>query len=124
MPTTTRPAIEFDGEFLRKLEYLNVVARKILAGSLRADRQSPRRGTSAEFADHRSYTEGDDFRHVDWHLFGRLEELFIKRYREEENLHLTVLLDVSPSMDLGRTNKFNYALQVGAALAYMRRLTR
>ena len=57
MPTTTRPAIEFDGEFLRKLEYLNVVARKILAGSLRADRQSPRRGTSAEFADHRSYTE-------------------------------------------------------------------
>jgi uncharacterized protein (DUF58 family) len=119
VPSATRPAVEFDSEFLRKLEYLNVVARKILAGSLRAERQSPRRGTSAEFADHRSYTEGDDFRHVDWHLFGRLEELFIKRYREEENLHLTVLLDVSTSMDLGKISKFNYALQLAAALAYI-----
>lgn len=116
---TARAGIEFDGDFLRKLEYLNVVARKILAGSLRADRQSPRRGTSAEFADHRSYTAGDDFRHVDWHLFGRLEELFIKRFREEENLHLTVLLDTSASMELGKINKFSYGLQVGAALAYI-----
>lgn len=115
----TRPGLDFDGEFLRKLEYLNIVARKILAGSLRADRQSPRRGTSAEFADHRSYAAGDDFRHVDWHLFGRLEELFIKRFREEENLHLTVLLDASKSMELGKLNKFNYALQVTAALAYI-----
>jgi uncharacterized protein (DUF58 family) len=119
MAASTRPALNFDGDFLRKLEYLNVVARKILAGSLRADRQSPRRGTSAEFADHRSYAEGDDFRHVDWHLFGRLEELFIKRYREEENLHLTVLLDASRSMDLGVRNKLNYGLQVTAALAYI-----
>jgi uncharacterized protein (DUF58 family) len=119
MPAAARPILEFDGEFLRKLEVLNVVARKILAGSLRADRQSPRRGTSAEFADHRSYTEGDDFRHVDWHLFGRLEELFIKRYREEENLHLTVLVDASTSMDSGDVHKLNYALQLTAALAYI-----
>ncbi|MBI3820746.1 MAG: DUF58 domain-containing protein [Planctomycetes bacterium] len=120
MPATTeRKGLEFDGEFLRKLEYLNVVARKIFAGSLRADRQSPRRGTSAEFADHRSYSAGDDFRHVDWHLFGRLEELFIKRFREEENLHLTVLLDSSLSMESGQINKFNYGMQVTAALAYI-----
>lgn len=111
--------IAFDGEFLHKLEYLNLIARKIFAGLLRAERQSVKKGVSPEFADHRQYVAGDDFRHVDWHLYGRLEELFLKLYREEENLHLTVLLDASQSMDLGERNKFRYGLQVTAALAYI-----
>ncbi|TAH37267.1 MAG: DUF58 domain-containing protein [Planctomycetota bacterium] len=118
-PARARPELEFGAEFLRKLEVLNVIARKIFAGALRADRQSVRKGVSAEFADHRSYVPGDDFRHVDWHLFGRLEELFLKLYKEEENLHLTLLLDSSLSMDQGARNKLNYALQVAAALAYI-----
>lgn len=114
-----RPKLEFDSEFMHKLEYLNVVARKILAGSLRADRRSIRKGSSAEFADHRAYVAGDDPRHVDWHLFGRLEEVFLKLYREEENLHLTVLVDTSDSMNLGRQHKLNHALRLSAAMAYI-----
>jgi len=116
---TERPALLFDGDFLRKLEVLNVVAKKIFAGLLRADRKSIKKGSSAEFADHRAYVAGDDPRHIDWHLFGRLEEVFLKLYREEENLHLTVLLDASESMDAGRIHKLNYASHVGAALAYI-----
>ena len=115
--------LAFDAEFLRRLEVLNVVARKILQGSLRADRKSVRKGISAEFADHRAYVPGDDIRHVDWHLFGRLEELFLKLYREEENLHLSVLVDDSASMRFspgeGPTTKLVYALQVAAALTYI-----
>lgn len=114
-----RPALLFDGDFLRKLEVLNVVAKKIFSGLLRADRKSIKKGSSAEFADHRQYVAGDDPRHIDWHLFGRLEEVFLKLYREEENLHLTVLLDVSESMDSGAIHKLNYATYVGAALAYI-----
>jgi uncharacterized protein (DUF58 family) len=114
-----RPALLFDGDFLRKLEVLNVVAKKIFSGLLRADRKSIKKGSSAEFADHRQYVAGDDPRHIDWHLFGRLEEVFLKLYREEENLHLTVLLDVSESMDSGTIHKLNYASYVGAALAYI-----
>ena len=116
---TTRPAIDFDGDFLKKLEVLNVIAKKIMAGLLRADRKSIRKGVSAEFADHRQYVAGDDPRYVDWHLFGRLEEVFLKLYREEENLHLSVLLDASDSMNRGIRHKLNYALQVSAALAYI-----
>ena len=111
--------VGMDADFLRKLEYLNLVARRILAGVVRADRKSPRKGVSAEFADHRPYTPGDDYRHVDWHLFGRLEELFLKLYREEENLHLTVLLDTSSSMARGKIDKLGYSLQVAAALGYI-----
>ena len=88
-------------------------------GLLRADRKSIRKGVSAEFADHRPYVPGDDPRHLDWHLFGRLEEVFLKLDREEENLHLSVLCDASDSMDRGSIHKLNYALQVTAALAYI-----
>ena len=114
-----RPTLDFDGDFLKKLEILNVIAKKIMAGLLRADRKSARKGISAEFADHRHYVAGDDPRYVDWHLFGRLEEVFLKLYREEENLHLSVLLDSSNSMDRGVIHKLNYSLQVTAALAYI-----
>lgn len=117
--------LAFDAEFLRRLEVLNVVARRVMQGSLKAERRSARRGVSAEFIDHRPYVVGDDLRHLDWHLFGRLEELFLKLYREEENLHLTLLVDTSASMAhrpegvAGGLSKRTYALQVAAALAYL-----
>ena len=95
----------FDAEFLRKLEYLDVVARKILQGRIRAERMSSKRGTSVEFEDYRNYTPGDDLRYLDWNVFGRLEELFLKLYREEENLHMTVMLDCSRSMLFGQPEK-------------------
>ena len=117
--STTRPALEFDAEFLQRIEVLNVIAKKIMAGLLRADRKSVKKGISAEFADHRQYVAGDDPRYVDWHLFGRLEEVFLKLYREEENLHLSVLVDASESMNRGKQHKLNWALQVAAALAYI-----
>ena len=119
-PTTpTRPDLDFGGEFLKKLELLNVIAKKIMAGLLRADRKSTRKGVSAEFADHRAYVPGDDPRHVDWHLYGRLEEVFLKLFKEEENLHMSLLVDASESMNRGSRHKLNYALQVAAALAYI-----
>lgn len=120
MPSAeTRPEVSFDSDFLQRLEYLNVIARKIMSGLMRADRKSARKGISPEFSDHRAYVPGDDIRHVDWHLYGRLEELFLKLYREEENLHMSILLDISSSMDLGAVHKLNYAYQVAAALAYI-----
>lgn len=115
----TRPPLEFDGDFLKRIEFLNVVAKKILSGLMRADRKSIRKGSSAEFADHRAYVAGDDPRRVDWHLFGRLEEVFLKLYREEENLHLSILVDASSSMNGGAPHKLNWGLTVAAALAYI-----
>ncbi len=109
----------FDADFLRRLEYLDVVARKILQGRIRAERMTSKRGTSVEFEDYRHYTPGDDLRYLDWNVFGRLEELFLKLFREEENLHMTVLLDCSQSMAFGQPDKFLYARQIAAAIAYI-----
>lgn len=109
----------FDAEFLRRLEYLDVVARKILQGRIRAERLSAKRGTSVEFEDYRNYSPGDDLRYLDWNIYGRLEEFFLKLYKEEENLHMTVLLDCSQSMAFGQPDKFLYARQIAAAIAYI-----
>ena len=72
-----------------------------------------------EFADHREYTPGDDFRYLDWNLFARHDELLLKRFQEEEDLHVYILLDSSRSMAFGTPPKFDYARQVAAALAYI-----
>jgi uncharacterized protein (DUF58 family) len=72
-----------------------------------------------EFADHRPYTPGDDFRYLDWNLYGRLDRLFLKLYEEERELPIRVLLDASESMAFGEPRKFDFARQVVAALGYV-----
>src|SRR6478735_5407945 len=91
----------FDAEFMRKLERLSLISRKLKAGRLKGERRSPKRGQSVEFADYRTYAHGDDLRRVDWNAYARMERLFIKLYQEEEDLTVHVLLDASRSMDWG-----------------------
>ena len=106
-------------EFMAKLGALAVVSKKILAGKLRGERRSKKRGESIEFADHRQYSQGDDLRRIDWNLYGRLEKLFLKLFLAEEDLSVYLLIDASRSMDFGSVNKFDYARKVAAAVAYI-----
>lgn len=109
----------FDSDFLKKLEYLYIVSKKIFSGRIKAERRSTRRGVSVEFADYRNYTAGDDFRYIDWNAFARLDELLLKLYEEREDLHIYFLVDVSQSMTYGELPKLIYAKRVAAALAYI-----
>lgn len=116
MPTAT-PLL--DPEFLHKLEQLELTSRKIFTGRMKGERKSKRRGASVEFADHRNYVVGDDLRHIDWNVYGRLDKLFLKLFLEEEDLHFHVLLDSSLSMDFGEPTKLRYGKQIAAALAFV-----
>jgi uncharacterized protein (DUF58 family) len=109
----------FDSEFLKKLEYLNLIARRLVFGRRQALRQSVKKGASIEFKDFREYSPGDDLRSVDWMAYARLDQLFVKLYRQEEELDLWVLLDTSGSMDFGDPNKFDHARRIAAALSYI-----
>lgn len=108
-----------DPEFMTRLEKLQIVSRKILAGKMRGERRSKRRGESVEFADYRNYVVGDDLRFLDWNIYARLDQLFLKLFLEEEDLLVSVLIDSSKSMDWGRPSKSLYAKRVAAALAYI-----
>ncbi len=119
MPAEATKQPLLDPQFLNKLEQLELVSRKIFVGKMKGERRSKRRGSSVEFADHRNYTVGDDLRHIDWNVYGRLDRLFLKLFLEEEDLHVYVLLDNSLSMDFGEPTKLHYGKQVAAALAFV-----
>jgi uncharacterized protein (DUF58 family) len=109
----------FDEGFLKKLEYLYIVSKKVFSGRTRAERHSRRVGSGIEFADHRDYAPGDDFRYLDWNIYGRMDKLLLRLFEEEEDLHIYLLLDVSDSMKLGTPPKLHYAMKVAAALCYV-----
>jgi uncharacterized protein (DUF58 family) len=110
----------FDERFLKTLEHLHMVSRKVFAGNLRAERRTRKVGSGIEFADHRTYARGDDFRYIDWNLYGRLDRLLLRLFEEEEDLYIYILVDVSDSMAIGTPMpKLHYAMQVGAALSYV-----
>jgi len=106
-------------DLLRRLEQFQLLAARRAKSSLRGERRSRARGQSVEFADYRTYVAGDDFRYLDWNLYGRLERLFLKLYEEERELPVTIFLDASESMAFGEPRKFDFARQVAAAIAYV-----
>lgn len=108
-----------DPAFMAKLDRLDVISRKILAGKMKGERRSKRRGRSVEFADYRNYVVGDDLRFIDWNVYARLDRLFLKLFLEEEDLALYVLVDMSRSVDFGNPSKALYLKQVAAALGYV-----
>jgi uncharacterized protein (DUF58 family) len=106
-------------ELLRRLEQFQLLARRRAKSSFKGERRSRARGHSVEFADYRSYVPGDDFRYLDWNLYGRLDRLFLKLYEEERELPVSILLDASESMTFGDPSKFDTARRVAAAIAYV-----
>src|SRR5215471_4484904 len=106
-------------ELLRRLEQFQLLAARRAKSSAKGERRSRARGQSVEFADYRSYVPGDDFRYLDWNLFGRLDRLFLKLYEEERELPVRIFLDASESMAFGEPRKFDFARQIAAAIGYV-----
>jgi uncharacterized protein (DUF58 family) len=108
-----------DSRLIARVGQLDITSKKIFAGKLKGERRSKKRGESVEFADHRPYVSGDDLRHIDWNIYGRLDRLFLKLFLEEEDLCLHVVLDCSESHDCGSPSKFLFMQQVAMSLGYI-----
>jgi uncharacterized protein (DUF58 family) len=106
-------------EFLRRLDSLDVLSRKILQGKMQGEKRSKRRGQSVEFADHRPYAVGDDLRFVDWNTYARLEQLFLKLFLEEQDLTVHIVVDASRSTAEGDPPKDRAMKKLAAALGYV-----
>ena len=104
-----------DPAFIRRLESLYLLARKVLSGSLQADRKSTKKGAGITFADYAEYHLGDDYRSIDWRVFARFEDLVIKLFEIDEDATIYILLDSSHSMQ----SKFLYARELAAGLGYI-----
>ncbi len=111
---------EFSPEFIARLEQLRIKTRREYAGLGKGSHLSPRRGSSLEFSDFRHYSMGDDFRYIDWGLYGRTDKLYIKLFKEEEDLLTYIFLDASASMAFPeRDHKFEAAVATALAIAYV-----
>ncbi|HEX3875360.1 MAG TPA: DUF58 domain-containing protein [Bryobacteraceae bacterium] len=110
-----------DPATLASIDGLDLVAKTVVDGFVAGLHRSPDFGFSQEFAEYRSYTQGDDLRHVDWNVFARTDRCYLKRYRGETNTQLLVLLDTSASMSYtsDSVSKLDYARFVAASLCYM-----
>lgn len=104
-----------DPAFVRRLESLYLLARKVLNGSLQADRKTIRKGAGITFADYAEYRLGDDYRSIDWRIYAKFESLIIKLFELEEDATIYLLVDGSRSME----SKFRYARELAAALGYI-----
>ena len=109
-----------DPKVLAGLHNLELRARVVVEGFLAGLHKSPHRGFSVEFNDYRHYQRGDDMRHVDWRLYARSGQLYIKQYEDETNVRCMILLDTSASMAYtsGGMSKLDYGLTLASALAY------
>ncbi len=109
----------FDSKFLNRLEYLALVSRQVFQGQLMAAKRTRQLGSGIDFADHRPYTPGDDFRYLNFNAYINHDELLLKRFHEEQDLHIQIIVDCSASMASGAPAKFDHARKLAAALAYI-----
>lgn len=108
-----------DETFLSRLANLRFMTRGRQKGRLSGIHPSRRTGVSLEFSDYRPYAQGDDFRYIDWKVYGRLGRIVVKSFVHESDLPVYLLVDLSSSMSLGSPPKTHYAAQLCAALAYL-----
>jgi uncharacterized protein (DUF58 family) len=108
-----------DAEFLKKIERLRLVAKRLSWAGAKGEHAVSRKGFSLEFSDYRNYQPGDDLRYVDWNIYRRLERLLVKVFTAEEEMNIYLLVDTSRSMAQGSPAKIDYARRVAAALGYI-----
>lgn len=117
----TAPGRFIDPAVLARIDNLDLIARVVVDGFISGLHKTVHLGVSTDFAEHRSYTPGDDVRHVDWRVFARTDRLYVKTYEAETNADLLIALDVSASMGYrsGGISKLDYARFIAASLAHL-----
>jgi uncharacterized protein (DUF58 family) len=106
-----------DTEFFKELEKFSLLVKKRVSTAYSGGRKSLRFGHGISPVGYREYRKGDDFKLVDWKVYGRTEKLYIREHEEERSLVVHILLDGSASM--GYEGKFAYASRLAAGFAYL-----
>ena len=101
---------------------LRVSSRHPMQGTVQGMHRSPDMGASVEFAEYRNYIPGDSPNLIDWAVYAKTDRYMIRRFQDETNLKVTLLIDHSASLDfkkLGQISKFEYACSLAAGLMYL-----
>lgn len=105
--------------FLQRLERLQSVLKNNRAGQFGGNHKSRMFGSSCEFSDYREYMAGDDITKIDWNVYARTEQLQLRLYLDERQLHTRIYIDTSRSMDFDDGKKAQMAIEIAATIAYL-----
>jgi len=110
-----------DPAAIARLAGLQLKARAVVEGFLTGLHQSPYRGFSVEFSQHRQYMPGDSLKHLDYKVLARTGRYYIKQFEEETNLKAYLLVDHSASMGYssGTVTKLEYGSLLAAAMSLL-----
>ncbi len=119
MPNAAAPLL--DPVLLARISDLALLARSVVDGFMHGQHRSLRRGSSADFAQHRSYQPGDDLRRIDWRVYGRTDRFYVKEYEADTNASVLFALDATASMAYGSgsVTKYDYGRFLIASLAWL-----
>ncbi len=111
----------FDPSVIARISNLELRARHVVEGLMSGIHRSRAHGFSVEFEEHRPYSPGDEFRHIDWKAYGKFDRYLIKQFENETNLGAHLVVDASASMDFGEgpLTKWEYAATLAAALGHL-----
>ncbi len=107
--------------------HLELLAKQVVEGFISGLHKSPFHGFSAEFAEHKTYNNGESTRHIDWKLYARTDKLYTRRYEEETNLRCHLIIDNSASMHfplkkrlgIGSLNKIGFSVLASACFMHI-----
>src|SRR3989442_6919957 len=107
-------------EIIRKIRRIEITTNRLVNESLAGDYHSVFKGRGMEFEDVREYQHGDDIRSIDWNVTSRTGHPFVKRYVEERELTVMLLVDASASGSFGSADKTKgeIAAEISALLAF------
>lgn len=110
-----------DLNFLRQLDQFSLLVNKRITSPYVGERKSIFVGHGLIFQEYRPYAPGDDFKKIDWKVFGRSDKLFIKKFEEERNLVVHIIVDFSGSMNYGtgKYKKSEFASMIALGFAYL-----
>jgi uncharacterized protein (DUF58 family) len=107
-------------EVLEKVRRIEIKTRRMVTDALAGEYHSVFKGRGMEFSEVREYQVGDDIRTIDWNVTSRSGSLHVKKFTEERELTVLLMLDASGSADFGTHGRFKreIAAEMGALLAF------
>ena len=105
----------------KNFDNIELLAKKLVEGFITGLHRSPYHGFSVEFSEYKHYNFGESTKNIDWKIFAKTDQLFVKQYEEETNLRCTILMDLSPSMyyPKPKIDKIRFSVYCAAALTHL-----
>jgi uncharacterized protein (DUF58 family) len=107
-------------ELLAQVRRIHITTRQQVSDLMAGEYSSVFKGRGMEFEEVREYVPGDDVRTIDWNVTARMERPYVKEFREERELVVMILVDISASGDFGTTGRLKneLAAELAATLAF------